>query len=238
MLEIDGLVVRFGGLKAIDGLTVSVPAGARVGILGPNGSGKTTLFNAISGLTALAGGTIRLDGRETSGLAPHRIAAAGVARTFQTIRLFQRLSALDNVLPHVGPGATTSRDALRTALAALDSVGLGDKRDIMASDLDAFAQRRLEIARAMAQQPRLLLVDEPTGGLSRAESEKIVDLLDRGIDPATTILLIEHNIGAVEALCARSLLLVEGRLAADAATADMLRDRALASVYFGSGLSN
>ena len=238
MLEIDGLMVRFDGLKAIDGLTLTAPAGARVGILGPNGSGKTTLFNAISGLTALAGGTIRLGGRETSGLAPHRIADAGVARTFQTVRLFQRLSALDNVLPGVGSGAATSSDARRTALAALDSVGLGDARDVMAGDLGAFAQRRLEIARAMAQRPRLLLVDEPTAGLSRAEADRIVELLGGGVDPATTILLIEHNVAAIEALCPRSILLVEGRVAADAATTDMLRDRALASVYFGPRLSN
>ena len=238
MLEIDGLTVRFDGLKAIDSLTLAVPAGARIGILGPNGSGKTTLFNAISGLTALVGGTIRLDGRETSGLAPHRIADAGVARTFQTVRLFQRLSALDNVLPRVGPGATTSSDTRRTALAALDSVGLGDARDVMAGDLGAFAQRRLEIARAMAQRPRLLLVDEPTAGLSRAEADRIVELLDRDVDTATTILLIEHNVAAIEALCPRSILLVEGRIAADAATTDMLRDRALASVYFGPRLSN
>lgn len=234
MLRIDGLVVRFDGLRAVDELTLTVPAGARVGILGPNGSGKTTLFNAISGLTALAGGTIRLDGRSTSGLAPHQIAAAGVARTFQTVRLFQRLSALDNVLPRVGAGATTSSDARRTALAALDSVGLVDAHEIMAGDLDAFAQRRLEIARAIAQRPRLLLVDEPTAGLSRVEADRIVELLDCAVDPTTTILLIEHNVGAIEALCPRSLLLVEGRLAADAATADMLRDRAHASVYFGS----
>jgi ABC-type branched-subunit amino acid transport system ATPase component len=237
MLEIDGLVVRFDGLEAIAGLTLAIPAGARVGILGPNGSGKTTLFNAISGLTALAGGTIRIDGRATSGLAPHRIAAAGVARTFQTVRLFQRLSALDNVLPRVGPGATTVNEARRTALAALDSVGLGDQRDVMAGDLGAFAQRRLEIARAIAQRPRLLLVDEPTGGLARAEAASIIDLLDRGVDPTTTILLIEHNIAAIETLCPRSILLVEGRLAADAATTEMLRDRALESVYFGSRLS-
>jgi branched-chain amino acid transport system ATP-binding protein len=237
MLSIDGLVVRFDGLEAIAGLTLAVPAGARVGILGPNGSGKTTLFNAISGLISLAGGTIRVDGGETSRLPPHRIAAAGVARTFQTVRLFQRLSALDNVLPRVGPGAATSSDVRRTALAALDCVGLGDVRDVLAGDLGAFAQRRLEIARAMAQRPRLLLVDEPTGGLSRAEGDQIVDLLERGVDPATTILLIEHNIRAIEALCPRSILLVEGRLAADAATADMLRDRALAAVYFGPQLS-
>jgi ABC-type branched-subunit amino acid transport system ATPase component len=237
MLAIDGLVVRFDGVTALDGVTLAIPAAARVGLLGPNGSGKTTLFNAISGLTALAGGTIRVDGRLTSGLPPHRIAAAGVARTFQTARLFQRLSVLDNVLPRVGAGATTSRDALDSALAALEKVGLADKSEVLAGDLDAFAQRRLEIARAMAQRPRLLLVDEPTGGLSRAEADSIIALLDRGTDPATTILLIEHNISAVEALCARSLLLVEGRVAADAATRDMLRDRALASVYFGSGLS-
>jgi ABC-type branched-subunit amino acid transport system ATPase component len=236
MLEIDGLVVRFGGLKAIDGLALAVPAGARIGILGPNGSGKTTLFNAISGLTALSEGTIRLDGREMSRLAPHRIAAAGVARTFQTVRLFQRQSVLDNVLPRVGPGSITAAEARRTALAALDGVGLGDARDVMAGDLGAYAQRRVELARAMAQQPRLLLVDEPTGGLSHTETDEIIDLLNRNVDPTTTILLIEHNVGAIEALCPRSILLVEGRIAADAATTDMLRDRALASVYFGSRL--
>lgn len=237
MLAIDGLVVRFDGVRALDGLALAVPPGARVGVLGPNGSGKTTLFNAISGLAALDAGTIRLDGREISRLPPHRIAAAGVARTFQTVRLFQRLTALDNVLPRVGTGVAGRDDAQAAALGALEHVGLADKRDTMAGDLDAFAQRRLEIARALAQRPRLLLVDEPTGGLSRAEADKIVDLIDRGTGPTTTILLIEHNVSAIEALCPRSVLLVEGRVAADSPTADMLRDRALASVYFGSRLS-
>jgi ABC-type branched-subunit amino acid transport system ATPase component len=233
VFEIDGLVVRFEGLKAIDGLSLSVPSGARVGVIGPNGSGKTTLINAISGLTVLDAGAIRLDGNEISRLAPHQIAAAGVARTFQTVRLFHRLTALDNVLPHVAPGGTGDKGGRAAAVEALERVGLSAQRDVIAGDLDAFAQRRLEIARVLAQRPRLLLVDEPTGGLSRAEAEQVIGLLDRGVAASTTILLVEHNVSAIEALCPRSILLVEGRLVADAATVDMLRDRALASVYFG-----
>jgi branched-chain amino acid transport system ATP-binding protein len=237
MLEIDGLKVRFDGVEALAGLTVSIPAGARIGVLGPNGSGKTTLFNAISGLVAIAGGTIRLDGRAISGLAPNRIAATGVARTFQSVRLFHRLSVLDNALPIVGQAAASARDAREAALAALDVAGLSARRDILAGDLSFYEQRRLEIARAAAQRPKLLLADEPTGGLSQAESDQVVTLLSRAFAPETAILLIEHKIAAVEALCPRSLLLAEGNLVANAATSDMRRDRTLASVYFGSRLA-
>lgn len=230
MLEIDGLTVRFDGIEALRDLTIAVPAGARIGVLGPNGSGKTTLFNAISGLVGIAAGTIRLDGRAVSELPPHRIAAADVARTFQSVRLFQRLSALDNALPTNG-SARACRDL---ALAALAAVGLDARRDTLAGDLSFYDQRRLEIARAIAQQPRLLLADEPTAGLSQAESDAVVALLARAFAPTATILLIEHKIAAVQQLCPRSLLLSEGRLAAQMPTDEMLRDRALASVYFGT----
>ena len=238
MLEIDSLKVRFDGVEALAGLTMSIPGGARIGVLGPNGSGKTTLFNAICGLVAIAGGTIRLDGQAISGLAPHQIAAAGVARTFQSVRLFHRLSVLDNVLPIVGTTAARPHDAREAALAALDVAGLSAQRDILAGDLGFFDQRRLEIARAVAQRPRLLLADEPTGGLSQAESDQVVALINRAFGPDTAILLIEHQVAAVEALCPRSLLLAEGRLVADAATSDMRRDRSLADVYFGTRLAH
>lgn len=235
MLEVDGLTVRFDGVEALRDLSITVPTGARVGVLGPNGSGKTTLFNAISGLAGIAGGTIRLDGMTISKLAPHRIAAAGVARTFQSVRLFQRLSALDNALPSVG--AASSHEARESALAALDAVGLGERRDTLAGDLSFYEQRQLEIARAIAQRPRLLLADEPTAGLSPAESDHVIALLRRAFGAETTILLIEHKIAAVEALCPRALLLIEGHVAADMPTREMMSDRDLASVYFGSRLT-
>jgi ABC-type branched-subunit amino acid transport system ATPase component len=237
MLEIDGLGVRFDGIEALRDFTISVPAGARVGVLGPNGSGKTTLFNAISGLVGIAAGSIRLDGREISRLPPHRIAAAGVARTFQSLRLFYRLSVLDNVLPTIAAPGATSREARQKANAALEIVGLAEKHDVLAGDLGFYEQRRLEIARAIAQKPRLLLADEPTAGLSQAEAEAVVSLLGSAFGTETTILLIEHKISAVEKLCPRSLLLVEGRVAAEMASSQMVRDRALASVYFGSLLA-
>ena len=233
MLEIDRLTVRFDGLEALRDLTFAVSAGTRVGVIGPNGSGKTTLFNAISGLVAITAGAIRLDGREISQLAPQHIAAAGVARTFQTPRLFQRMSVLDNILPRVGRSAATSRDARQAAVDALDAVGLASLSDTLAGDLGTFEQRRLELARAMAERPRLLLVDEPTAGLSNAESDRVIELLDRSFDRTTAILLIEHRIDAIEALCPRSILLVEGRLAADASTTELVRDRRFVSVYFG-----
>lgn len=237
MLEIERLTVRFDGIEALKDMTLTVPSGTRVGVIGPNGSGKTTLFNAISGLVAPTTGAIRLDGHALSRLPPHRIAAAGVARTFQTPRLFERMSVLDNVLPRIGPDAATPHEARRAALAALDAVELSERRGTLAGDLGTFERRRLEIARAMAVRPRLLLVDEPTAGLSPAESDRVVDLLDRSFDAVTTILLIEHRIAAVEGLCPRSVLLVEGRVAVDAATGDMARDRQLAGVYFGSQLA-
>ncbi len=234
MLEIDGLRVRFDGVQALAGLTLTVPAGTRLGVIGPNGSGKTTLLNAISGLVAIASGTIRLDGQEISRLAPHEIARSGVARTFQAVRLFHRLSVLDNVLPDAGPRAAPAADARRAALEALEAVDLGGRRNAMAGDLSFFEQRRLEIARAIAQQPRLLLVDEPTSGLSRAEAEAIVAILTHRVDVATTVLMIEHNVNAIEALCPRAIVLVEGNLTADAPTKDLLHDQRLADVYFGS----
>ncbi len=230
MLEIDRLSVRFEGIQALDEVTLSAAAGARIGVIGPNGSGKTTLLNAISGLVPLVEGIIRLDEQLIARLAPHEIAGAGVARTFQTVRLFQRLSVLDNAMPHVGASAA---DARRAALEALEAVGLGGRRDAMAGDLGYFDQRRLEIARALAQRPRLLLVDEPTSGLSHAEAESIVALLARGAGSDTTIVMVEHNMNAIEALCARTILLVEGKLTADAPTGDLLRDRKLTSAYFG-----
>jgi len=236
MLEIDDLTVRFDGVEALGGLSLTVPRGGRVGVIGPNGSGKTTLFNAISGLVAIAGGTIRLDGRTISRLSPHEIAGTGIARTFQSVRLFQRLSALDNVLPVTGSAAATARDARQAACAALEAVGLTGRRDTLASDLSFYEQRRLEIARAIARRPRLLLADEPTAGLSLSESDHIVDLIGNVFGAETAILLIEHKIAAVEALCPRSMLLSEGRLIADAATDDMRRDPRLADVYFGSQL--
>ena len=234
MLEIDRLTVRFGGIEALRGLTLTVPQGARVGVIGPNGSGKTTLFNAISGLVAVASGTIRLGETTISQLAPHRIAAAGVARTFQTARTFDRLSVVDNALPITGPASTRAGTAREAALSALEMVDLHARRDDLASDLTYYERRRLEIARAIAQRPRLLLADEPTAGLSLAEAERVIDLMSRAFDAETTILLIEHRIDAVEALCPRALLLAEGRLVADNATSEMRRDPQLASVYFGS----
>lgn len=237
MLEIDRLSVRFDGIEALRDLTLSVPQGARVGVLGPNGSGKTTLYNAISGLIAIASGTIRLDGKTISHRAPHEIAAAGVARTFQTVRAFDRLSVFDNAVPATGPAAARPSAAREAAAAALETVGLGPRRDALAGDLSFYERRRLEIARAIAQHPRLVLADEPTAGLSLAESEHVIGLLSRAFDAATTILLIEHRIDAVEALCPRALLLAEGRPVADTATSDMRRDPQLASVYFGSYLT-
>jgi len=237
MLEIDGLTVRFDGIEALRGLSLKAPPGARIGVIGPNGSGKTTLFNAISGLVAVASGAIRLGDKTISRLAPHQVAAAGVARTFQTVRLFDRLSVLDNALPTTSAAAGGPRAANDTALAALDLIGLGARRDTLAGDLSFYERRRLEIARVIAQRPRLVLADEPTAGLSHSEADHVIELMSRAFDATTIILLIEHRIDAVEALCPRALLLAEGLLVADAATSDMRRDARLANVYFGSRLA-
>ncbi len=212
LLEISGLTRRYAGLVAVDSVDMQVMPGGVHAVIGPNGAGKTTLFNLVSGLVPPSAGRIRFAGQDVTGLPPDRRAALGLARTFQNIRVFAAMTVLENALTGLHAGLTSSlpgivlrlrhfraeeRCAVARAREALDFVGLADKAGQRASTLSYGDQRRLEIARAMAPEPRLLLLDEPAAGMNPAETEALATLVRRLRGFGTTVLLVEHDMGFV-----------------------------------------
>jgi len=242
-LSLTGLVKEFGGLRAVDGVSLAVQPGEHRAIIGPNGAGKTTLFSLISGEQRPSGGTVTLFGRDVTRLPPHRRAALGLARTYQITNLFPRLSALDNcllavlaLLPvklHLHRAVTRYPHLFERATAVLESVGLGAKRDEAVKNLSHGEQRQLEIGLALAGSPRLILLDEPTAGLSPAESHQMTELLKR-LDPAITLLVIEHDMDVAFALADRITVLHYGRVVADGLSQAVKADPLVQDIYLGA----
>jgi len=249
LLEVERLERTFGGVRAVDGASFEVRAGEIHGLIGPNGAGKTTVINMISGLLVPSGGAIRLDGREIQATRPHVIARLGIARTFQNIRLFSDLSARDNVL--VGqhlvrkaslgarllalPGAREEqRRAKERALALLERIGLADRARERARNLSYGEQRRVEIARALAAEPRLLLLDEPTAGMNAVEVQSVAALIRRVAAEGHSVLLIEHNVKLVMDVCDRITVLNFGKVIAEGPPAAVAKDPAVIAAYLGS----
>jgi branched-chain amino acid transport system ATP-binding protein len=237
LLSIERATRRFGGLIAVNDVSFALEAGEIVGLLGPNGSGKTTLINLISGDLPASSGRIMLGGTRLTGLRPDRVAPAGVARTFQLVRILPSLTLTENVMiPAVfGAQAHWGAAAERVAQDALARVGLAERAGASAAALTCIDQKRLELARALAAEPRLLLLDEWLAGLNPTELAEGIALIRALTDSGITILMVEHVMEAVRGLCPRVVVMNSGRLVADEATEAALTDPHVIAAYLGEG---
>ncbi len=239
----------FGGVKAVDEATFTVEPGEVHGLIGPNGAGKTTLLNLISGLIRPTGGSISLEGKRIDGLPPHRVAALGIARTYQNIRLFGGLSAVDNVVvgEHLRrhapfwrrlfmlPAAKREEGEAREAAAKLlGRVGMRERAQTQAFGLSYGEQRRVEIARALAAEPRVLLLDEPTAGMNPVEVQAVAALIRRVAAEGHSVLLVEHNVRLVMDVCDGITVLNFGKVIAEGSPAEVARDPAVVTAYLGA----
>ncbi len=248
ILEVDSLTLRFGGLTALDEVSFHIDEGEILGLIGPNGAGKTTCFNAVTGVYRPTSGDIRFEGRSIAGMKRYKITQLGVARTFQNIRLFRTMTSLENVMVGADARHTTGiasalfrlpkhrreeEEGYAKAMELLGFMGLHKRADELAANLSYGDQRRLEIARAMATDPRLICLDEPAAGFNPAEKQTLMGLIRKVRDRGYTVLLIEHDMRLVMGVTDRIVVLEFGKLIAEGTPAEIRDNPAVIAAYLG-----
>ncbi len=233
LLEVEALSCSFGGLRAVRDLTFAVEEGEILGLIGPNGAGKTTVFNLVTGFVRPTAGAIRLEGRSLVGLRPHAVARRGAARTFQIVKPFPGLPVRENVTLAAFLRHPARRAAEARADEVLAQVGLDHRAAVPAGQLTLMDQKRLEMARALATGPRLLLLDEPMGGLNPAEVDAASALVEGIRAGGVTVVLVEHVMKAIMRISDRVVVINQGEKIADGPPADVVRDATVLAAYFG-----
>jgi branched-chain amino acid transport system ATP-binding protein len=235
VLQVKSISKRFGGLQAVNNLSFDIRAGEILGLLGPNGAGKTTAFNLIAGFFQADQGDILFEGKQIRGMLPHQICRAGIARTFQISKPFGGLTAWENIIVGAFAKSSSRSVAQDDSFELLEFLGLEGKADTDANDLTAFDKRKIELGRALATKPRLLLMDEVVAGATPNEAGEMVELVKRVRDRGITVLIVEHVMKVIMGLSDRVIVMEQGQLIANGAPSEVVQMPAVLKAYFGEG---
>lgn len=238
LLEVKGLTIKFGGLTAVNSLDMQVREGEAIGLIGPNGAGKTTAFNLISGNYEPTEGTIIFDGEELKGLRPFQVCHKGIGRTFQVVKPFGSMTVMENIMVGAFAHSQQRDKCMQAALEVMEKVGLVEKKDFLAKNLTLADRKRLEMARALATRPKLLLLDEVLAGLNPTEIEEAVKLIKSINADGVSILMIEHVLQATMAICSRIVVLDYGKKIAEGTPQEVTSNSEVIRAYLGDEYEN